>query len=57
MISLCFSFAGKPGICEKIKRFQCKNGKCIDKNYICNSRNDCGDNSDESMKDGAFCGR
>ena len=57
MISLCFSFSGKPGTCEKIGRFQCNNGKCIGKYSICDSRNHCGDNSDESMKDGAFCGR
>ena len=31
--------------------FQCKNGKCISKYYLCNLRDDCGDNSDES-----FCG-
>ena len=57
MISLCLSISGKPGTCEKIGRFQCNNGKCIDKSDICNSRNECGDNSDESMKDGAFCGK
>ena len=57
MISLCASISGKPGTCEKINRFQCNNGKCIYKSRICDSRNDCGDKSDESMKDGAFCGR
>ena len=36
--------------------FQCNNGKCISKDYICNSRDDCGDNSDESKTTGAFCG-
>ena len=57
MFSLCVSISGKPGTCEKINRFQCTNGKCIYKHLICNSRNDCGDKSDESMKDDAFCGR
>ena len=57
MISLCVSISGKPGTCERSNRFQCNNGKCIEKYLICNSRNDCGDSSDESMKDGAFCGR
>ena len=47
---------GKPGTCEKYDRFQCNNGKCIWKGSICNSRDDCGDNSDESRTDGAFCG-
>ena len=57
MINFCVLISGKPGTCEKIGKFQCKNGKCIDKDNICNSFNNCGDNSDESMKDGVFCGR
>ena len=32
-------------------QFQCKNRKCISKNNLCNWRDDCGDNSDET-----FCG-
>ena len=32
-------------------RFHCKNKKCIDRGYVCNLRDDCGDNSDET-----FCG-
>ena len=47
---------GKPGTCEKIGAFQCKNGKCISKSHICDSNDDCGDRSDESKTDGAFCG-
>ena len=47
---------GNPGVCEKVGKFQCNNGKCITKDLICNSNNDCGDNSDESKLDGAFCG-
>ena len=47
---------GKPGACEKMGKFQCKNGKCISKGYICDSDDDCGDWSDESKTDGAFCG-
>ena len=47
---------GKPGTCEKIRKFQCKNGKCILKEYICDFNDDCGDRSDESKTDGAFCG-
>ena len=57
MISLYVLISGKPGTCEKIGRFQCNNGKCIPKTEICDSANNCGDNSDESMKDGAFCGK
>ena len=57
MISLCFAISGKPGTCEKFGLFQCNNGKCIRKYYICDSYNNCEDNSDESMKDGAFCGK
>ena len=32
-------------------QFQCENKKCIWKDDVCNLRDDCGDNSDES-----FCG-
>ena len=49
-------FLGKPGTCEKVGKFQCNNGKCIPEDRICDSRNDCGDNSDESKIGGAFCG-
>ena len=47
---------GRPGTCEKYLLFQCNNGNCIEKDYICDSRDDCGDNSDESKTTGAFCG-
>ena len=47
---------GRPGTCEKYGLFQCDNDKCIYKYFICNSRDDCGDNSDESTATGAFCG-
>ena len=45
---------GKPS-CLSFE-FQCNNGKCILGRYICNGYDNCGDNSDESKKDGAFCG-
>ena len=48
---------GKQGTCEKYDRFQCNNGKCIAEYQICDFYNDCGDNSDESKTDPAFCGR
>ena len=51
-----FLILGKPGTCEKYGMFQCNNGKCILKTRMCNSRDDCGDSSDESRTDGAFCG-
>ena len=57
LLSLCVSLLGKPGTCERYHTFQCNNGKCIGMTHICNFRNDCGDNSDESKTDGAFCGR
>ena len=57
MSNIYLSILGKPGTCEKYGRFHCKNGKCIEKFQICNFFNDCGDNSDESKTDTAFCGR
>ena len=36
--------------------FKCNNGRCISKSYLCDSDDDCGDKSDESKTDGAFCG-
>ena len=45
---------GKPSCASW--QFQCNNGKCIDGARICNGGDDCEDNSDESKKDGAFCG-
>ena len=50
------SILGKPGTCERHGMFQCNNGKCISNYSICNYRDDCGDNSDESRKYGALCG-
>ena len=47
---------GRPGICEKYGLFQCNNGKFTYKGYICDSHDNCGDNSDESTTTGAFCG-
>ena len=47
---------GRPGTCEKYGLFQCNNDKCILTSFMCNSRDDCGDNSDESKTTGAFCG-
>ena len=56
LFSLFVSLLGKPRTCEKYGMFQCNNGKCIYKTNICDFHNDCGDNSDESRTDGAFCG-
>ena len=47
---------GRPGTCEKYGLFQCSNAKCILKDNVYNSRDDCGDNSDESTTTGTFCG-
>ena len=57
MFSLNVSILGRQGTCEKYGRFQCNNGRCINKYKVCDFINGCGDNSDESRTDGAFCGR
>ena len=31
------------------KEFECKNGNCIQSEWTCDSENDCGDNSDETL--------
>ena len=54
--NLSILILGKPGTCEKYGMFQCNNGKCVLKDRICNSKNECGDNSDELKRDGTFCG-
>ena len=56
MINLSILFLAKNGTCEKYGMFQCDNRKCVLKNRICNSMDDCGDNSDESKTLGDFCG-
>ena len=57
IISVCFLISGKRGRCEKFGLFQCNNGKCINKCYICDWEDHCGDNSDELKPDGVSCGR
>ena len=40
--------------CEMFE-FQCNNGKCIDQDEVCDLKDNCGDNSDESTSY-ALCG-
>jgi len=41
----------------KESEFQCvKNLRCIDRRYLCDGDNDCGDNSDEDTSPGSICG-
>ena len=47
---------GKPGTCAKYGLFQCDNGRCSNKFWVCNGIDNCGDNTDESKTHGAFCG-
>uniref|UniRef100_T1KIA9 Uncharacterized protein n=1 Tax=Tetranychus urticae TaxID=32264 RepID=T1KIA9_TETUR len=43
------TWIGKPCVLESESR--CSNGKCIDKSWMCNRRDECGDNSDEANCD------
>ena len=54
VVSWFFCTLGKPS-CD-YGEFQCNNGKCINFWKICDWRDDCGDNTDESKTNGAFCG-
>ena len=49
-----FLHLGKPSC--NYQEFQCNNGKCIYEWDICDGKDDCGDNTDESKTSGAFCG-
>ena len=40
----------------RFNEFQCNNGNCIKALDICDHKNDCGDNSDESRTHGILCG-
>lgn len=39
-------FSDRNGMCEP-NEFQCSNRKCVLKTWLCDSDDDCGDNSDE----------
>lgn len=45
-VSLSLFTAANPLLCSTA-RFHCKNGLCIDKSFVCDSQNNCQDNSDE----------
>ena len=41
--------------CHPDRQFTCTNGRCIDKAWMCDVDNDCGDNSDEPTTCSKFC--
>lgn len=38
--------AGNPLVCLEA-RFKCRNGRCVDRSFLCNGQDNCQDNSDE----------
>lgn len=40
------SAAGNPLVCSAA-RFHCRNGRCVDRSFLCNGQDNCQDNSDE----------
>ena len=48
-----FQCVNKSAVCQR-RQFVCSNGKCLWDRLVCNTVNDCGDNSDELT---ALCGK
>lgn len=40
--------AGNPLVCSEA-RFKCRNGRCVDRSFLCNGQDNCQDNSDEEL--------
>lgn len=43
-----FTTAGNPLVCLE-SRFKCRNGRCVDRSFLCNGQDNCQDNSDEEL--------
>lgn len=40
--------AENPLVCSEA-RFKCRNGRCVDRSFLCNGQDNCQDNSDEEI--------
>ena len=48
-VNFCFLFFSFIDHLCKPNEFKCENGRCVSDDLICNNRNDCFDNSDETF--------
>ena len=56
MVTSNTSNLGNSNRCQNIGAFGCRNGKCINRHWVCNERSYCKDNSDRFISNDTVCG-